>query len=533
MLHNINPIDTDAWQRLKEFAIQNRATNLRELFNKDLNRFNKYSINFEDEIFFDFSKHLIDDKILDSLIDLANECKLPDAIEAMFNGENINRTENRAVLHTALRNMGGNPIYYNGKDIMIDIKTVLSKIGRFCNQIHNGQKRGYTGKKIEYIINIGIGGSNLGPKMVTQALKGYQIRGIKSYFVSNIDASDLLEVLKVVNPETTLFIISSKTFTTQETIVNANSAKEWFLSSGAKESDISSHFIAVSTNIEAAKKFGIDENNIFEFWDWVGGRYSLWSAIGISIALSIGFDNFLQLLKGAYNMDIHFKTTPFRENIPILMALIGIWYNNFKGSETYAVFPYIHYMRSFHTFLQQLDMESNGKSISRLNKEVSWQTGPIVWGEVGTNGQHAFYQLLHQGTKLIPCDFIAVAKMDNDILNHHKILLSNFFAQTKALAFGKKEGSLPHKIFKGNRPSTTILMDRLTPYSLGALIASYEHKVFVQGVIWNIYSFDQWGVELGKDLAKEILPKLSDNNPVLDFDPSTNGLINIYKKWKK
>ena len=550
MLYDINPVNTDAWQRLSKLNSENRADDLRKLFREDSKRFDKYSIKFKDRILFDFSKHLIDDKIRDTLIDLANECRVSDAIEAMFNGENINRTENRAVLHTALRNMGNEPIYYKNRDIMVDIKRVLSQMREFCSDIHSGKKRGFTGKKIEAIVNIGVGGSDLGSKMVTEALKPYQVAGIKSYFVSNVDAADIKETLKVLNPETTLFIIASKTFTTQETMVNAHTARDWFLSNGAKKSDISSHFIAVSTNKKGASEFGIDKSNIFEFWDWVGGRYSLWSAIGISIALSIGFDNFLELLTGAYDMDMHFKNTPFRDNIPITMALLGIWYNNFKSAQSYAVLPYGEYMRYFPAFLQQLDMESNGKYISRLNQEISWQSGAIVWGEVGTNGQHSFYQLIHQGTKLIPCDFIGFAKSHNDIGKHHKILISNLFAQTKALAFGKSidevereyqalgvskdeyKDIIAHRVFKGNRPTTTILLDKMTPYNLGALIAAYEHKVFVQGVIWNIYSFDQWGVELGKVLAKKILPQLEDDYLVDNYDPSTNGLINQYKEWR-
>ena len=551
MLYDINPVDTKAWKSLDKFANDNKASDLKDLFSKDNERFDKYSIKFKDKIFFDFSKHLIDDDIKDSLIDLANESKVSEAIDAMFNGEEINRTEKRAVLHTALRNRGSNPIYHNGKDIMKDIKKVLSQMQKFCYEIHSGEKRGYTGKKIEYIVNIGIGGSDLGPKMVTEALKPYQIDGIKTYFISNVDASDIVETLKIINPETTLFIISSKTFTTQETMANAHSARNWFLSNGAKKSDISSHFIAVSTNQKGVEDFGIDKNNMFEFWDWVGGRYSLWSAIGISIALSIGFDNFIELLNGAYDMDIHFKNTPFKDNIPVIMALLGIWYNNFKKAQSYAVLPYDHYMHYFPSFLQQLDMESNGKYISRLNQEISWQSGAIVWGEVGTNGQHSFYQLIHQGTKLIPCDFIATAKSHNDIDKHHKMLISNFFAQTKALAFGKSidevikeyqnlgmsedeyKDIIAHKVFKGNRPTTSILLDKMTPYNLGALIATYEHKVFVQGVIWNIYSFDQWGVELGKALAKKILPELENNEKVNNYDISTNGLINQYKEWRE
>ena len=550
MLHDIDPIDTKSWQRLHNYSKENRANNLRELFKKDSARFKKYSLLFKDRVLFDFAKHLIDDDIFNTLIELADECRVSDAIEAMFNGEEINRTEKRAVLHTALRNRSDNPIYYKGEDVMPKIKRVLSQIEKFCSAIHNGEWRGYTGKRVEHIVNIGIGGSDLGPRMVTEALKPYHIEGIHTHYVSNVDASDILETLKVLDPETTLFIIASKTFTTQETMTNADTAREWFLSSGAKESDISSHFIAVSTNIEGVEAFGIDRNNMFEFWDWVGGRYSLWSAIGISIALTIGYENFIELLEGGYDMDMHFRNTPYRDNIPVVMALIGIWYNNFKDAHSYAVLPYDQYMHRFPAYLQQLDMESNGKYISRLNQEISWQSGPIVWGEPGTNGQHAFYQLIHQGTKLIPSDFIAPAKSHNDIGKHHRILISNFFAQTEALAFGKSSEEVireyedagiskdeykdivPHRVFKGNRPTTSILIDEITPYTLGALIATYEHKVFVQGVIWNICSFDQWGVELGKALAKRILPELEDNHSIDTHDSSTNGLINRYKEWR-
>ncbi len=551
MLYDINPVDTDAWQKLLKSADAKSADDLKKLFDEDSKRFEKFSVTFENKILFDFSKHLIDDKILDRLTDLAEECRVSDAVEAMFDGEEINRTEKRAVLHTALRNRSNTPVYHNGVDVMPNVKKVLSQIEAFCYKIHSGEWRGYTGKKIEHIVNIGIGGSDLGPKMVTEALKSYQIEGIKTDFVSNVDASDIVEALKETDPETVLFIIASKTFTTQETMANAHTARDWFLSGGAKESDIASHFIAVSTNQKGVEEFGIDKKNMFEFWDWVGGRYSLWSAIGISIALSIGFDNFIRLLKGGYAMDIHFKTAPFRENIPVIMALIGIWYNNFKDADSYAVLPYDQYMHRFPAFLQQLDMESNGKYVSRLNQEISWQSGPIVWGEPGTNGQHAFYQLIHQGTKLIPCDFIAPAKSHNDIGKHHQILISNFFAQTEALAFGKTEDEVireykeagisedeykdivPHRVFKGNRPTTSILVDELTPYTLGALIAAYEHKVFVQGVIWNIYSFDQWGVELGKALAKRILPELEIDGKIESHDSSTNALINRYKEWRE
>jgi len=547
MLYDIDPIESKSWNTLSKLS--NIKLNLKNLFENDKNRFEKYSISFKDKILFDFSKNLINEEIFEALIELANEAKLSDAIEAMFRGEEINRTQKRAVLHTALRDRSSKPIYYRGRDIKADIQRVLSQMERFCNNIHSGEFRGYSGEKITDIVNIGIGGSSLGPQMVVEALKAYQIDNINIHFVSNIDPSDIYETLKGLNPKTTLFIVSSKTFTTQETITNAKSAKEWFLKSGALFKDIKKHFIAVSTNKEAVKAFGIEE--IFEFWDWVGGRYSLWSAIGISIALSIGYDRFVELLEGAYDIDCHFRETPFNKNIPVVLALLGIWYNNFKDAQSYAILPYEQYLHKFPLFLQQLDMESNGKMVSRLNQKISWQSAQIVWGEVGTNAQHSFFQLLHQGTKVIPCDFIASANTHHNIGKHHNILLSNFFAQSEALAFGKSEDEvvreyekmglkredyqdiIPHKIFEGNRPSNSILLNRLTPYTLGALIAIYEHKVFTQGVIWNIYSFDQWGVELGKALAKNILPNLEKDKKTIEYDSSTNGLINRFKKWRQ
>ena len=549
MLYNINPIECKSWQTLSKLS--DIDLDLKTMFKDDKDRFDKYSILFKDKLLFDFSKNLINDKIFNTLLTLANECRVSDAIEAMFEGEEINRTEKRAVLHTALRNRGSNPVYHNGKDVMEDIRKVLSKMETFCNRVHNGEFRGYRGDKITDIVNIGIGGSDLGPRMVVEALKPYQIEGINTHFVSNIDSSDIYETLKKLNPKSTLFIIASKTFTTQETMTNAHTAKEWFLRSGASEDDVRHHFIAVSTNRDGVERFGIDIENMFEFWDWVGGRYSLWSAIGISIALSIGYDNFIRLLEGAYDIDCHFRETTFQENIPVVMALLGIWYNNFKNAHSYAVLPYEQYMHRFPAFLQQLDMESNGKYISRQNQKISWQSGAIVWGEPGTNGQHAFYQLIHQGTKLIPCDFIASVKSHHNIGKHHEILLSNFFAQPEALAFGKSRDEVirefeeagiskeeyqdivPHKVFEGNKPTNSILIDKLTPYTLGALIAIYEHKVFVQGVIWNIYSFDQWGVELGKALAKRILPELEEKQDISSHDSSTNGLINTYKRWRE
>jgi glucose-6-phosphate isomerase len=447
----------------------------------------------------------------------------------MFNGSKINETENRAVLHTALRNFPGNPVMYENVDVMPDVKRVLAQMKNCCEQIHGGSWRGFTGKKITTIVNIGIGGSDLGPVMVTEALKPYWLEGIQTYFVSNVDGTHIAETLKKVNAEETLFLIASKTFTTQETMTNAHTARDWFLNSGAIESDIAKHFIALSTNGEAVAAFGIDTKNMFEFWDWVGGRYSLWGAIGLSIALTIGFDHFESLLKGAHSADVHFKETEFHHNIPVLMALIGIWYRNFYNAPTEAILPYDQYMHRFAAYFQQGNMESNGKYIDRNGQKVNYETGPIIWGEPGTNGQHAFYQLIHQGTQIIPCDFIATAQTHNPIGDHHQKLMSNFFAQTEALMNGTSHEN-PFRVFEGNRPTNSFLVKKLTPYTLGQLTAFYEHKIFVQGIIWNIYSFDQWGVELGKQLANKILPELEHNEKVESHDSSTNGLINAWKK---
>jgi glucose-6-phosphate isomerase len=469
----------------------------------------------------------------------------------MFNGDIINETEHRSVLHTALRNFSDQPVFSEGNDVMPEVKKALKKMKAFCNAIHSGKLRGYSGKKIKYIVNIGIGGSDLGPQMVTEALKPYWIDGIQTHFVSNIDGTHIVETLKQVKPERTLFLIASKTFTTQETMTNAHTAREWFLKKAKNEKHIASHFVALSTNEKEVVKFGINKKNMFGFWDWVGGRYSLWSSIGLSIALTIGYKNFEQLLKGAFASDNHFRSTTFEKNIPVLMALIGLWYGNFFGAQSEAILPYDQYMYRFAAYFQQGNMESNGKSVDRNGEPVTYSTGPVIWGEPGTNGQHAFYQLIHQGTPLIPCDFIAPAQTHNPIGDHHQKLLSNFFAQTEALMNGKTEEEaekemekagltneeisklLPYKVFAGNKPTNSFLIKKITPYNLGMLIALYEHKIFVQGVIWNIFSFDQWGVELGKQLANKILPELQNDDPVISHDSSTNGLINFFKEMKK
>ncbi len=547
MLPKINPIQTKAWKALDQhFA--NHDFELRSLFQYNPNRFNEFSVK-TDSYLFDFSKNLIDSKTLDLLLDLAEEVKLKEAIEKMFSGDKINETEGRAVLHTALRDFSDKEILVDGDNVKPAVKKVLQHMKAFSESVISGAHKGFTGKEITDVVNVGIGGSDLGPVMVCSALKHFKTR-LNVHFVSNVDGNHMAEVVKKLNPETTLFIIASKTFTTQETMTNANSAKEWFLKSGAKNEDVAKHFVALSTNIEAVKKFGIAEENIFEFWDWVGGRYSLWSAIGLSIVLSVGYENFEQLLRGAYDTDVHFQTKDFKENIPVLMGLLGIWYRNFYAAGTYAILPYSQYLDRFAAYLQQGDMESNGKSVDRNGEFVEYETGPIIWGEPGTNGQHAFYQLIHQGTELIPADFIAYAKSPNDVGEHQDILLANYFAQTEALAFGKTEDEvfnelkssgkteeeieklLNYKIFSGNTPTNSFLFKELTPFSLGQLIALYEHKIFVQGVIWNIFSFDQFGVELGKVLAGKILPELEADGDIETHDSSTNGLINYYKQNK-
>jgi glucose-6-phosphate isomerase len=550
MFPNLNPTLTEAWKNLQQLAAEkDQLLTLKSLFAVDSQRFNKYHIT-QSDILFDYSKNNFNNEVLNQLQALAIQCNLPQAIAAQKNGELINATEKRAVLHTALRNFGNEPIVFDGFDIKPAITKVLQQMESFCASIHTGTHVGYTGKAIKYIVNIGIGGSDLGPVMVTEALKPYWVKGIETYFVSNIDGTHISEVLKKVNAEETLFLIASKTFTTQETMTNAHNARNWFLQHANDEAHIAKHFVALSTNQKAVEAFGINPNNMFEFWDWVGGRYSLWSAIGLSIALTVGYNNFEQLLKGAEAADNHFYSEDFEKNIPIIMALIGIWNTNFLGATSEAILPYDQYLHRFAAYFQQGNMESNGKYVDRNGEAVTYPTGPIVWGEPGTNGQHAFYQLIHQGTHLIPCDFIATAQSHNNIGEHHNILLSNFFAQTQALMNGKTLAEVttelvatnktereikaiaPYKVFKGNIPTNSFLLKQLTPFTLGQIIAYYEHKIFVQGVIWNVYSYDQWGVELGKQLANSILPQLQSVDIATTFDSSTNGLINSYKNWK-
>lgn len=549
MLQTINPTETAAWQALETHFENIKNTTIKTLFKEDHQRGEKFSLTFQDQIFIDYSKNNITQDTLDKLRNLAKECNLSQAIKQMFDGEKINQTENRAVLHIALRNLSNKPIYVDGHNVMDDVNAVLAKMETFSNKIISGEWKGYTGKAITDVVNIGIGGSDLGPYMVTEALRPYK-NHLTMHFVSNVDGTHIAETLKKLNPETTLFLVASKTFTTQETMTNAQSARDWLLKSAHDKSAVAKHFVALSTNTQEVTKFGIDSANMFEFWDWVGGRYSLWSAVGLSIVLSIGFDNFKQLLAGAHDMDLHFSETASEHNIPVTLALIGLWYNNFFGTETEAILPYDQYMHRFPAYFQQGNMESNGKYVDRSGKEVSYSTGPIIWGEPGTNGQHAFYQLIHQGTKLIPCDFIAPVTSHNQLGDHHEKLLSNFFAQTEALAFGKTKETVekefiaagktldevanivPFKVFEGNRPTNSILVKEISPYTLGALIAMYEHKIFTQGVIWNIFSFDQWGVELGKQLAGKILPELQNKDKISSHDNSTNNLINRYKSWR-
>ncbi|MFY7909861.1 MAG: glucose-6-phosphate isomerase [Emticicia sp.] len=548
MLNSTNFTQTPAFKKLKAHHRTISKKHLKELFAEDNNRFKKFSIKFND-ILLDYSKNTINRRTISYLTDLAKECDLSGAIEQMFSGEKINQTENRSVLHVALRNRSNTPILVDGKDVMPDVNEVLEKMKEFSGKVISGAWKGYTNKAITDIVNIGIGGSDLGPVMVTEALKPYKKKNINIHFVSNVDGTHIAETLKKVNPETTLFMIASKTFTTQETMANAHSARNWFLATAIDAAFVKKHFVAISTNQKEVEKFGIDPANMFGFWDWVGGRYSLWSAIGLSIACTIGYENFEQLLLGAHEMDNHFRSTPFEKNIPVVLALLGIWYNNFYGAESQAILPYDQYLHRFAAYFQQGDMESNGKYIDRNGNKVDYQTGPIIWGEPGTNGQHAFYQLIHQGTKLIPADFIAPAISHNPIGEHHKMLLSNFFAQTEALMNGKTreevdaelagkskeeiEKIAPFKVFEGNRPTNSILVKKITPKTLGSLIAMYEHKIYVQGIIWNVFSFDQWGVELGKQLANKIYPELTDNDQINSHDSSTNALINQYKKWRK
>lgn len=548
MLSAINPAETTAWRKLTAHFLTMQATHMRELFDEDPQRFEKFQLKLDD-ILFDLSKNLITEETLSLLTELAHETQLKEAIQAMFRGDKINQTEHRSVLHVALRNQSNTPMLVDGQDVMPDVNKVLDQMKKFSDQLLTGQWKGYSGKAITDIVNIGIGGSDLGPLMVTEALKPYHT-SITPHFVSNVDGTHLSETVKKLNPETTLFIIASKTFTTQETMTNAESAKTWFQQKTNGQGDVAKHFVAVSTNTKSVTAFGIAPENMFVFWDWVGGRYSLWSSIGLSISCTIGFDNFKQLLSGAHAADLHFKDQPFEKNIPVLLALLGIWYGNFFDAHSEAILPYDQYLHRFAAYFQQGNMESNGKSTDRSGEPVLYQTGPVIWGEPGTNGQHAFYQLIHQGTKMIPCDFIAPAVSQNPLGDHHVKLMSNFFAQTEALMVGKTEEQveeelrasgmereeikfhLPYRVFSGNRPTNSILFKKLTPYTLGSLIAIYEHKIFVQGVIWNIFSFDQWGVELGKVLAKKILPELTSAGPVSSHDGSTNGLINYFKRLK-
>jgi glucose-6-phosphate isomerase len=539
-----------AWKALSAHRERVKDLHLRELLRADPRRFDRFSIRFGDMLV-DYSKNRITDETLGLLCDLARSRGLDRQIEGMFRGEKINVTEGRPALHTALRNRSNSPVIVDGVDVMPRVNAVLSKMRAFSNAIRKGAWKGFTGKPITDVVNIGIGGSDLGPAMVTRALSAYSRPGLRVHFVSNVDGTHIVETLKHKRPETTLFIVASKTFTTQETLLNARTARAWFVESTGNEQAVGRHFVAISTNVREAVAFGIDPSNMFEFWDWVGGRYSLWSAIGLSIAIAIGMDQFEQLLDGAHAMDEHFRTAPFEGNIPVILGLLGIWYIDFFGAETHAILPYDQYLDRLPAYLQQADMESNGKSVDREGRPVDYATGPIIWGEPGTNGQHAFYQLLHQGTRLVPADFIGAVEPINPIGDHHRILLANFFAQTEALAIGRTpdearrelaaaglrgealERQLPHRVFAGNHPTTSILLKRLTPHTLGALIAMYEHKIFVQGAIWNIDSFDQWGVELGKKLAGAILPELDDERETHSHDASTNGLINYYKSLSR
>ena len=542
--------DLSSWSALKKHFSSVEKIEIRNLFSENTERFNEFSVIFND-ILLDYSKNRINSDTVKLLVDLAQECNVKKGIDDMFNGSVINNTEGRSVLHVALRNRSNTPVIVDGLDVMPKINEVLDKMRYFTQKVRSGEWKGYTGKSITDVVNIGIGGSDLGPCMVVEALKPYAKEGLNVHFVSNIDGTHIKETLNKLDPQTTLFIIASKTFTTQETLTNANTAKSWFLEAAKNKEDVAKHFVALSTNTKSVIEFGIDADNMFEFWDWVGGRYSLWSAIGLSIALSIGFENFEELLEGAHEMDNHFKSTKLENNIPVLLGLIGVWYNNFFEADSYAILPYDQYLHRFSAYFQQGDMESNGKSVTKNGEAVNYSTGPIVWGEPGTNGQHAFYQLIHQGTKLIPCDFIASVNSHNPIGEHHEILLSNFFAQTEALMKGKtkKEAKLelensglrepqidallPHKVFEGNRPTNSIMVRKLTPRVLGNLTAMYEHKIYVQSLVWNVNAFDQWGVELGKQLAKTILPELKNEDVVVGHDVSTNGLINFYKQNRR
>ncbi len=548
MLSTINFTQTTAYQKLLTDKKRLETHSISSLFKSDKERQKKYSLYFND-IFIDYSKNILDEETFEHLIELAKECQLESAIQAQLSGDIINQTEGRAVLHTALRKPKGQAQYLQGVDINADIHQVRAHMKKFSEQVISGSWKGFTNKSITDVVNIGIGGSDLGPVMVTEALKPYKTH-LNVHFVSNVDGTHIAETLKKVNPETTLFLIASKTFTTQETMANAFTARDWFLKTAQDEQAVSKHFVALSTNKTQVEKFGIDSANMFAFWDWVGGRYSLWSAIGLSICLSIGYDNFEALLDGAYEMDLHLANSPLESNAAVILALLGIWYVNFWNAPTQAILPYDQYMHRFAAYFQQGDMESNGKSVDRTGKRVTYATGPVIWGEPGTNGQHAFYQLIHQGTQMIPADFIAPAKTHNPIGNHHTLLMSNFFAQTEALMNGKTlevvkselaqagldpaaiEKLAPFKVFEGNKPTNSILAKEINPKTLGALIAMYEHKIFVQGVIWNIFSYDQWGVELGKQLANSILPELENDSQIISHDSSTNGLINQFKAWR-
>jgi len=539
--------NSKAWTALKTHFQQVQNDSMRDAFRRDPERFQKFSLQLND-IIFDYSKNRINEDTVALLVELAESQDLKQKIEAMFSGEMINTTERRAVLHTALRNRGNDPVYFAGNDVMPEVNSVLAKMRVFCDRVRSGAWKGHTGKAITDVISIGIGGSGLGPKMVSAALNPYGSDKLKVHYVSNVDQTDLVEVLQPLHAETTLFVVASKVFNTQETMMNAKSAKNWFLQRIPSEEAIAKHFVAISTHPENVAKFGIDTDNMFEFWDWVGGRYSLWSSVGLSIALQIGMDSFEDLLQGAHEADLHFRHTPFAQNIPVIMALLGIWYNNFFEADSHAVIPYDQSMRFFSDYMQQGDMESNGKTIDRDGNRVDYSTGPIIWGQPGTNGQHAFFQLIHQGTKLIPCDFMAPANSHYDLPEHHDILISNYLAQPEALMNGLTEAEvrakLPpedladkvlvaSKVFEGNKPSNTFLYKKLTPQTLGALVAFYEHKIFTQGAIWNINSFDQWGVELGKVLAKVILPELKSNDTITGHDSSTNALINAYKHYRE
>jgi glucose-6-phosphate isomerase len=538
-----------AWQALKAHKSVMEKVHMRQLFAADPQRGERFSRVFAD-ILFDYSKNLITTETMDLLLQLARQARLPEAIAAMFAGEKINTTEERAVLHIALRNRTNRPIVVDGANVMPQVNAVLAKMRDFTAEVRSGRWKGYSGKEITDIVNIGIGGSDLGPRMVTHALQPYGHERLRVHFVSNIDPTDIAMTLKQLNPETTLFLIASKTFTTQETMTNAQTARAWLLTNAQDPAAVAKHFVAISTNIKAVEAFGIDGANMFEFWDWVGGRYSLWSAIGLSIALYVGMENFTNLLLGAHKVDEHFRTAPLAENIPVIMALLGIWYGNFWDAASYAILPYDQYLKYFADYFQQGDMESNGKSITKSGESVDYQTGPIVWGQPGTNGQHAFYQLIHQGTKLIPCDFLAAAQTHHPLGEHHTILIANFLAQTEALMKGRTaeetraelaqagysgeqlEILTAAKTFTGNKPTNSFLFKKLTPETLGMLIALYEHKIFAQGAIWQINSFDQMGVELGKQLANVILPELKQTTAATDHDSSTNRLINYYKQLR-